>query len=281
MTKCQSRAGAAVALALATGAGAQVYYVEGFSGGANAGAWTFGAPMEVIESSGGSPGAHLHGSGIDTTVPTLRTGQGVTSVFTGDYRDRSAQGLRVSIRVNATDFSVATFRPGAILYSENGTPGDPSDDWGVYELSGATLGPPGVWVSHAFPLNSRSTTLPAGWSFIQFGPGSPANPDWNYLIRHVDRLMFSLGDPSLFYIFQMWDVGADSIQISGMPPCYVNCDHSTTQPFLNVLDFSCFINLFASGDTHANGDASQNPPVLNVLDFACFLNNFAAGCSAP
>ena len=63
------------------------------------------------------------------------------------------------------------------------------------------------------------------------------------------------------------------------PPCYANCDGSTTAPVLNVLDFSCFLNRFAAGDTWANCDASTTPPILNVLDFSCYLNRFAAGCS--
>ncbi len=61
--------------------------------------------------------------------------------------------------------------------------------------------------------------------------------------------------------------------------CYANCDNSTTAPVLNVLDFACFQNKYAAGDTTANCDNSTTPPVLNVLDFACFLNKFAAGCS--
>jgi hypothetical protein len=60
--------------------------------------------------------------------------------------------------------------------------------------------------------------------------------------------------------------------------CYANCDGSTTLPVLNVLDFSCFLNRFAAGDSYANCDGSTTPPILNVLDFSCFLNQFAAGC---
>jgi murein tripeptide amidase MpaA len=60
--------------------------------------------------------------------------------------------------------------------------------------------------------------------------------------------------------------------------CYPNCDGSTTAPALNVLDFSCFLNRYAAGDTYANCDGSTTPPVLNVLDFSCFLNLYAAGC---
>jgi hypothetical protein len=61
-------------------------------------------------------------------------------------------------------------------------------------------------------------------------------------------------------------------------PCYANCDGSTTTPTLNVLDFVCFLNRFAAGDSYANCDGSTQPPVLNVLDVGCFLNRFAAGC---
>ncbi len=62
-------------------------------------------------------------------------------------------------------------------------------------------------------------------------------------------------------------------------PCYANCDHSTTQPVLNIQDFICFLNKFAAGDLYANCAPDTSPPILNVLDFICFLNAFAAGCS--
>lgn len=60
--------------------------------------------------------------------------------------------------------------------------------------------------------------------------------------------------------------------------CYANCDGSATAPTLNVSDFSCFLNKFASGDPYANCDNSTTIPPLNVSDFACFLNKFASGC---
>jgi hypothetical protein len=77
--------------------------------------------------------------------------------------------------------------------------------------------------------------------------------------------------------------GVDFAPTSGQtqPTCYPNCDGSTVVPFLNVLDFNCFLNKFAAGNTYANCDGSTIAPVLNVLDFNCFLNKFAAGCSAP
>jgi hypothetical protein len=68
------------------------------------------------------------------------------------------------------------------------------------------------------------------------------------------------------------------VSVTLVAPCYVNCDASTTPPALNIVDFACFLNRYASGDSYANCDASTTPPVLNVLDFACFLNQYAAGC---
>jgi hypothetical protein len=69
----------------------------------------------------------------------------------------------------------------------------------------------------------------------------------------------------------------------GAPPpaCYANCDQSTVEPVLNVLDFNCFLNRFSSGESYANCDHSTIAPVLNVLDFNCFLNSFSTGCTAP
>jgi outer membrane protein assembly factor BamB len=60
--------------------------------------------------------------------------------------------------------------------------------------------------------------------------------------------------------------------------CPANCDRSLVAPVLNVLDFNCFLNAFASGAAYANCDRSTAAPVLNVLDFNCFLNLFSGGC---
>jgi hypothetical protein len=75
--------------------------------------------------------------------------------------------------------------------------------------------------------------------------------------------------------------GTQHVTIGGGQACYANCDSSTTLPFLNVADFTCFLNKYAAGGTYANCDGSTQAPVLNVADFTCFLNKFAAGCSAP
>ena len=60
--------------------------------------------------------------------------------------------------------------------------------------------------------------------------------------------------------------------------CYANCDTSTIAPILNVNDFVCCTNRFASGSPYANCDNSTLAPILNVNDYICFNNRFAVGC---
>ncbi len=94
------------------------------------------------------------------------------------------------------------------------------------------------------------------------------------------RLDPATGASTLVGLVGSFDIRGMAMVGSAPPPtCYANCDHSTTPPVLNVLDFSCFLNAFAAGDPYANCDHSTTAPVLNVLDFSCFLNAFAAGCS--
>jgi hypothetical protein len=111
-----------------------------------------------------------------------------------------------------------------------------------------------------------------GW-YLQGGPNST-------MPLPTDVRLFAGGSTATGSDVSAWDnmvVAPASAPVT----CYPNCDQSTTNPFLNVLDFNCFLNRFASGASYANCDGSTIPPVLNVLDFNCFLNSFAAGCSAP
>jgi len=43
--------------------------------------------------------------------------------------------------------------------------------------------------------------------------------------------------------------GVNSPQASVSVICYANCDGSTAAPILNVADFSCFLNAYATGCT--------------------------------
>lgn len=105
----------------------------------------------------------------------------------------------------------------------------------------------GTMYNFWFDANAAPAPTPAAATLALFKPFSP------------DRVFFG-------------------VQAPGIPPCYANCDASTSPPVLNTSDFACFINRFAAGDPAANCDASTTPPRLNVLDFHCFLNAFASGC---
>ena len=110
------------------------------------------------------------------------------------------------------------------------------------------------------------------WSTIDCGGGTSAGNSFS--------LTGTVGQPDAgFMSGGTFTLGGGFWSAAPGAACYANCDGSTTAPVLNVLDFGCFLNKFAAGDSYANCDGSTTPPVLNVLDFGCFLNRFAAGCS--
>ncbi len=274
--------GAAAALALCAGAHGQLWLVESFENGSNGAAWGFlGGGGQVVEASGGYySSAYVHAPALATPVPWFGTGNASTP-FTGNYRALHVGQIAAAMIVQQSEQPVSDHHPALLLISFNGTPADPSDDWAAYTLTSTMLGAPGSWFMHNFYIPIDQTALPASWSILPLGANAPANPDWNVLAQNVDRLAFAFGDPAAAYPSQTWNVGVDYLFITTRNGCYPNCDGSTAPPYLNVLDFLCWLNKFAAQDPYANCDQSANQPVLNVLDFACFLMRFAAGCSGP
>jgi hypothetical protein len=119
--------------------------------------------------------------------------------------------------------------------------------------------------------------------YLNSGGSLSVTPSWTFDAAEVGNAI-ALGDlngdgrPDLAVGYS----GNVSLRVFfGQPPataCYANCDNSTTAPILNVGDFTCFLQRFASGEAYANCDNSTTAPVLNVGDFTCFLQRFAAGC---
>jgi len=198
------------ALAVAAAAAADSF-VETFDGGSNEGGWSFGTGNEVIETSGGNPGAYLHDPSIDSYAPQPRTAWGTSSVFVGDFRTNRVTGLSIDLITLAVDFS-AEGRPLALmLVSDNGTPASSDDDWAGYTLSPDNVPLPDQgWLGYSFVVPSWEPTWPADWHVILFGPDSPPAPDWNTLITAVDQVRFHYGDPEMVFIFQMWNLGLDN-----------------------------------------------------------------------
>jgi hypothetical protein len=187
-------------------------FSESFTGGSNAAGWTYGPPNQVIETSGGNPGAFLHEPAVDTFAPQPRSGDGVASMFTGDYRARRVLSVGVDLITFSTQFA-ASRNLTLMLGNDNGTPGDPSDDCFVYWIGAELVPQPGAgWKSFEFAVPSQSTVLPAGWSTS----GTCAAPDaaWNHVITGVTNVRFFYGDPTFFYIFDIWNAGLDNPRIT-------------------------------------------------------------------
>jgi hypothetical protein len=137
------------------------------------------------------------------------------------------------------------------------------------------------------PLASTITLNPNYFPFAPLPPGgitgpfstviSGATPGQNVCIRfsiHRDGLECC----SREFCFTMppsCNSTTGPAPCSPFARCYADCDGSGA---VNVLDFACFLNHYASGDPCANCDMSTISPILNVQDFACFQNAFAAGC---
>ncbi len=197
---------------------AQMTVTESFTGGSNIGGWTYGAPIQVIETSGGNPGAFLHASGLDTFAPMPRTAFNADNVFHGDFRDREVTSIGVDLITIAVDFSAADRPLSIMLVSDNNTPANFNDDWAAYHVGDVDVPVPGQgWRHFDFDIPSQSMTLPAGWNTQGFGPGSPTNPNWNDVITDVDQVRFFYGDPEFFFIFQVWNVGLDNPSITVVP----------------------------------------------------------------
>ena len=181
-------------------------FTETFDGESNVGGWAI-STQDLIEYSGGNPGAYLHAPYLDTGAPHPITTE-MGSIFTGDYRARGVTSVSVDlITVAVEDLGN---QPCAIfLREDNDTPWDWSDDWAAYKLGPEIPHPGDGWLPYEFAIPSQFESWPNGWGSGPLGPNSPP-ADWSTLMADVDELGFYFGDPAMGYIFQLWDVGLDN-----------------------------------------------------------------------
>jgi len=186
-------------------------FSENFEAGNNTGGWTFGnTSFETIEAAGGSPGAFLHNTFLDTFAAQPRTTLGVDSPFVGNYRVRGVSSLGIDLAIFSIDTTTQGRPLSVILYSDSGTPDDSSDDCRVHRVGGhPTPMPNGNWASYRFRVPSGNATLPQGW-VVTGCAGRTDDEAWNQVISDVDQLRFFTGDPDLFFIFQVFDIGMDN-----------------------------------------------------------------------
>ena len=203
----------ALVAALAAAPAVAADFTETFDGGSNVGGWTFGTGNEVIEGSGGNPGAYLHDTFVDTFAPQPRTSQ--PSIFTGDLRQLGVTSIGIDLITHSVDFSAEGRPLTLMLVSDEGTPANFDDDWAAYIMGPSNVPLPGEgWISYSFDVPSQETALPAGWATIAFGASSPPEPDSNQLITDVAEVRFFYGDPTMFFIYQVWNLGLDNPTIS-------------------------------------------------------------------
>jgi hypothetical protein len=182
--------------ALATGTS----LIDTFTGGVNTGGWTYGPP-HVFEAAGGNPGAWLHQPLVDTFAPQLRTTSSVSD-FTGDWRARDVISVGVDLITVSTQFPA--LRECTLMLSNGSCQ--------VYFLGTEFVPQPGTgWKSFDFDVDSQSTTLPAGWTVLNSCGDDDAT--WNAVITNVTEVRYFYGDPTFFFIFDQWNVGADNARI--------------------------------------------------------------------
>ena len=234
---------------------------ETFTGGSNQGGWTYGLANQVIETSGGNPGAYLHEPLIDTYAPQPHTALGLASVFTGDYRARRVESFGVDVIVFSAQFF--TNPPLTLmLANDNGTPFDTSDDCIVY-LVGANVAAPGAgWTSYEFAIPAQSPTLPPGWQ--TYNACSTPDASWNSVITSVSYVRFLYGDPTFFYPVGPWNTGIDNPRITtelgtaycfgdgSGTPCPCNNDSSGQVGCKNSTGTGASIDAFGSASLSAN-----------------------------
>ncbi len=191
-------------LLLAVAAAAQ-NAITTFSSGQNPAGWTFGANSFIDTHVGATTNWFLHTTNLDTFAPQLRT-TGAAGAYAGNWRTKGYTSAGVDLRTYGTQFPFA--RPLSLILH--------SGAQSVYFL-GSDLVPQVAegWKSFDFSVPSASTTLPAGWAVLA---GGAPDATWNAVITNVTQVTFFYGDPTNFFIFDIWNVAADNLRASVVPP---------------------------------------------------------------
>src|SRR5687768_16883085 len=210
-------------LVLVVGAAAQAQtFVDTFEGGTNTAGWTFNSQSpDVIEPTGGNPGAWLHNAGLDTFALILTNTPTIPSLFTGNLRARGVTNIGVDAITNSATFGAGGRQFSLLLRNTRNTPNDPDDDDYAYFV-GPTVPQVGEgWKSFNFNIPSQDTSaVPAGWSGGHAGDPENFRPGvtWNDVITNVDSVEFWWLHPAFFAIFQQWDVGVDNVRVTVPEP---------------------------------------------------------------
>lgn len=211
---------AAVVVAASAAMG-DVTFTDTFSNGANPSGWTFNVTNpDVIEPSGGNPGAWLHNDFVVSFAPRATTTFGRDTPFHGDFRAAGVSSISVDARTDFASFTAEGRQFSIVLRDMNGTPNDFDDDDYAYYVGDLIPQVGQGWVRYEFQIPSQSDDpVPAGWSggwsgdLENFRPGV----EWSDVISSVERVEFWWLHPAFFAIVQDWDVGIDNVSITYVP----------------------------------------------------------------
>lgn len=261
-------AAAAVVMTGGVGVASGDVRIDDFTKFINHGGWAFLGPSGFAFE-GGNPGAYLRSEGNDTFLVRLESSG--ASDFTGDYAARRVRRFGVDVIVEHTDFPSGGRQLALILLNDAGTPGDSFDDYGAFVLSEGFVPEQGDgWVSFSFEVPGPGEGLPAGWQLFALDGEPPIGLVWNDVLSDVDSVMISLGDPTLFYIFQNWTAGVDNIVIEW--GCRADWDGNG---IVNAADVGSFLTTYfedlTNGTTVADFDGNG---ITNSADVGAFLTAY-------
>jgi hypothetical protein len=212
------------------------------------------APWDTDPSDGIDPGAYCfrsviaheiaHALGFQSNVDLLF---GATLLPMDIYRFRETDGGR---DLNPDTYARFSNAPRTVYRDD---PNPPDEDEAILDFIAAEIP-----VADGDPWQGshlRRMTPALGVMDPDIDPGETAHP--TYLTAADLRPLDALG----------WTILVDG--------CYPDCDQSTGPGNLDIFDFLCFQDAFATADPYADCD---NNTVLDVFDFLCFQDAFANGC---
>lgn len=176
--------------------------------------WTFflQSGFENHQASGGNPSGYIRGQFLAAGVPFFGTRDGLVKdyVENKDYQTLGIIGLLFDLNVFENTLMATARQLSVVLRSDGGTPNDFSDDVSVAYVSDTILPLPGSgWQSFQFAIPSQSETLPDGWKMLSSHPGA----NWLTVIRDVDQIEVTFGDPELVFLLDDMTVGVDNFAV--------------------------------------------------------------------
>lgn len=192
--------------------------VDTFDNNINQGTWRLtsnASRLYRIESSGGNPGAYLHGQ-VAAAVPTWYVSEPAGNPYLGNWGAAGYRSFRFDLNISGgiqVPDRVLTFH----LFTTLGT-GDPVQGIDAYELGPDISNYQPGWGSYAYAADAASQTIPAGWVVTEGNGQAGTDADWRALMAHIEDVHMELGQPGYFYPnLNVWDIGLDNVTLSTSP----------------------------------------------------------------